>query len=188
MMRCPGEVQLDHSAIQLVDLGLTRPEQWAACLERGGPPLPADLLALLAHASQCVRCRELLDLFADTEVRHRASLAGPRIVMLRPLRPDRRPSPSGEREAEFQLAAQTPHGSEEGGSIEGTRVLTMASGDHRYIVRIFPNEGGAGATAVLVGSERGLVLRLSGVEYAFDENGMAQLPSFPGSEIELLVR
>jgi hypothetical protein len=87
-------------------------------------------------------------------------------------------------------------------------VLTLATQDQRYVVRIFPNQDGSGATAVLLGAdaapeaqvrgtEQGRVgreaagppvfLRVSGVDYPFDERGYAHLVGFPAEEIALIV-
>jgi hypothetical protein len=88
--------------------------------------------------------------------------------------------------------------------------LTLTSDDRRLIVRIFPNEGGAGATAVLVGDaeaatarsvspgtapgpaeppRRGrILLRVDESEYVFDESGTASLPGFPAASVSIVIR
>ena len=94
-----------------------------------------------------------------------------------------------------------------GGHPGGTPVLTLSSSDGRYLVRIFPNQTGGGATAVLMresrtaGAEqeppgsnrrsdaeaRTVHLRVSGREYAFDANDYAFLPEFPAQDVELIL-
>jgi hypothetical protein len=88
------------------------------------------------------------------------------------------------------------------------RELTFSTDDGSLFVRIFPNDGGGGATAVLVGrpersaAERGqrvtnseggppqfrVFLRIDDDEYSFDPDGTASLPNFPAAALSIIVR
>jgi len=78
-----------------------------------------------------------------------------------------------------------------------TQVLTLSSGDDRFLVRTVPNESGEGATAIVVNEEAPVegsgvrprpFLRVGGVEYAFDAQDVARLAAFPVEGIELIYR
>jgi hypothetical protein len=100
-------------------------------------------------------------------------------------------------ELEYALAAATPGDGPPSEPAWETRVLTLSSGDDRFLVRIFPNESGEGATAVLVNEDAPVegsgvrprpFLRVGGVEYAFDAQDVARLAAFPVEGIELVYR
>jgi hypothetical protein len=110
---------------------------------------------------------------------------------------------------EYLIAADSPGAQPIAGHGEGDSVvLTLATQDQRYVVRIFPNQDGSGATAVLLGgdaapeaqaggTEQGQVdrvavgpnffLRVAGVDYPFDGKGYARLGGLPAEEIALIV-
>jgi len=100
-------------------------------------------------------------------------------------------------ELEYALAAATPGDEPPPEPAWETRVLTLSSFDDRFLVRIFPNESGEGATAVLVNEEAPVegsgvrprpFLRAGGVEYPFDVQDVARLAAFPVEGIELVYR
>ncbi len=89
----------------------------------------------------------------------------------------------------YPVAAQTP---ELGRRVEdGTtpsRVLTLTTSDDRFLVRILPNNPGPGATAILYPARGEVTIEIDGKSFAFDENGTAALPGFPGADISLVLR
>jgi hypothetical protein len=186
-----------------------------------GPGLDSQALRLLGHARACFRCRDVLHLFAVVEVEFRESLeespslpseaadvaaagypgASVRVIALHPQRHRSRRSPAPEAEelpeAAYAWAAATPGDEAPPELAWETQVLTLSSGDGCFLVRIFPNESGEGASAVLVhegvSREESTVhprpfLRIGGVEYAFDAQDVARLPAFPAETIELVYR
>ncbi len=81
------------------------------------------------------------------------------------------------------------------------RVRTFISDSGVYVVRIFPNEKGRGATAVIIHTDeagekhQGVApgtpkpfLRFDGLEISFDGNGSASLDSSPDGTVELILR
>jgi len=111
--------------------------------------------------------------------------------------------------ARYPLAADASV-NEPGAPTRNVPELTLSSDDNLLIVRIFPNEGGAGATAVLVGdaeaatvrsapsgpapgppepgSRKRILLRVNESEYSFDERGTASLPDFPAASVSIVIR
>ncbi len=216
-MKCFNERSLDRAALRLADAGFPPgidPEWFDS------PALPGGLRPVLAHAAGCLRCRELLELFHETEVRAREAVAarveagapGARIIPLEPLRARSRRGgaafdPGSIDRVPFPLAADAPgSGGEDARAIEGITVLTLGSPDGRILVRIFPDESGRGATAILLrdetpdvgdapqagrsGSEAGgaIVLRIGDADYPFDKDGIALLPAFPSCPLRLVIR
>lgn len=81
------------------------------------------------------------------------------------------------------------------------RTRTFISDSGIYVVRIFPNENGKGATAVIIHTDEGgedhegvakgtpkPFLRFNGLEISFDESGSASLDSVPDGTVELILR
>jgi len=81
------------------------------------------------------------------------------------------------------------------------RTRTFISDSGIYVVRIFPNENGRGATAVILHTDEGgedhegvapgtprPFLRFDGLEVSFDKNGSASLDSVPDGTVELILR
>ncbi len=242
-MRCWNERSIDLAAVRLADRG------FSGLLEsilRRSEAIPPDLIPFLAHATQCVRCAELLELLLDAETRERdaavldelaASPGGeietgqieagsaafrPRLHLLPLYRVPvpRRLSGTEEMETEeegYALAADSADLPTEAGQILGDAwVLTLATEDGRYLVRIIPSESEPGATAVLIragrsdASEPGqdessaptahpgggesdgpapeFLLRIGGRDYPFDQNGVLALPEFPATDVVLIMR
>lgn len=222
---CFRESVIERVAKLLVRRGWTQPQGMEGLLlprpPGGDPDLDSQALRLLGHARDCFRCRDVLHLFAVVEEDFRRTLkespslpvevadlvaadaaATPlRIIQLHPPRPGpgRRPPANADelRETEYAWAAATPGDDPPPELTWDTRVLTLGSDDGRFLVRIFPNESGNQATAVLVNEEvpgewKGLrprpFLRIGGREYAFDAQDIARLPVFPVETIELIYR
>lgn len=209
-MKCPRETALDRAAIRL---------QRAGAEPGATAPLPEgirDLEPLLRHAAVCTRCREILGLLYGTEAARMQGVREPRILPLFPFTGGMGSSRGERRDFEvvddfepYLVAAETaglapPDGSEDGTSL----VLTLATQDDRFVVRIFPNQDGPGATAVLLTADSassepgvtptdgaahkgeaalGVRLRVAGVEYSFNEKGYARLAEFPVEEVALLL-
>jgi hypothetical protein len=210
-MACWSEPEIEAAARRLCDAGVFL----GAEASPAPASVPADLVALLEHVAGCVRCRELLVLFQETERRTAEALSKmaegadappplaerPGEVLEIPLVPateawgeiaagsegiEEEPLP-------YALAADTP-GCEREGEEEGP-VLSLTSADGRYVVRIFPAASGAGATAVLLGPPEGegpaagrISLRVGDEEIPFGEDGTLRLPEFPASPLALVVR
>jgi len=227
MRQCPREEVLDAAAMRLHLAGID-----PSAVAR----LPVQLLELeqlLMHTRGCTRCRELLQLLYDAERLRVAgaadeSFAGTgnnvrgstgRVLPLLPLGPigteagtasdpiDAQPDLESFPAAADSPGAHLPTGSADAGSM----VLTLATADQSYIVRIFANQGGPGATAILVGTdaessvpESGVssdrasapqrsaspprvLLRVSGVQYDFGPDGVVRLPEFPLTQISLIL-
>jgi len=221
---CFRESRIERVAKLLVQRGWTETQRveglFLPAPPGRGPELDSNALHLLGHARDCFRCRDVLHLFAVVEEDFRRSLredpllpldipsmapaavaATPlRIIRLHPLRPisSQRPALDVDElpELDYALAAATPGVEPPPEPAWETRVLTLSSGDDRFLVRIFPNESGEGATAVLVNEEAPVegsgvrprpFLRVGAVEYAFDGT-VARLPAFPVEGIELTYR
>jgi hypothetical protein len=67
-MVCRTETSIERAAIHLLQAG------WCAGAEESAAP--EDLRPLVSHAEGCVRCRELLEIFLETERRLRQMVAG----------------------------------------------------------------------------------------------------------------
>lgn len=218
-MKCWSREELDAAAMRLVSSGRPWPSLWPTVPDDA---MPSDLVPLVTHARLCSLCGELLRLFLMTEERlHRGLEAserertrGGRVVLLWPIgsaQASESASPGRLRGGSYQLAADAPGDRAGAPGQPPVRELTLSSDDNRLIVRIFPNDGGAGATAVLVGSpeppdpsERAQVsaaaepadagslprvlLRIDEEEYSFDERGIASLPGFPAAAVSIVLR
>ena len=163
-MRCKTETEIERAAIHLLQTG------WPT--EAGIENAPEQLQNFLRHTNECVRCREVLDVFLQTEKRLRTSLAAdpgsdapPKeaeiILALRPLfetreRPAREtggfPSdlrgPAEDLPDSYDLAADT--GTPVDDQIPPQeRTLTLDTDDDRNLVRILATGSGS-ARAVLV--------------------------------------
>lgn len=230
-MNCWREQDLDSAAIRLLDAGV----KISPFFDRtpwldlaAGSGLELDLPPLLQHAARCVRCWEILVDLQETEAAHREILAArstPRLepptpgrvfrLIRMPSRSPRSPrvpaSPTWDREAEeFAVAAQSADSSQPTEhQIAAASVLNLTSEDSRYVVRIFPNRSGTGATALLLPTEvpagpdsdagapprpdgdapgPRIVLRVQSVDYPFDEHRYAHLPTFPVYDVTLIIR
>jgi hypothetical protein len=200
-MRCVSDRHLDAAAIRLLDAGILAGRALGADLRVKEAALDRRTHGLLRHCRSCHTCRERLILLQETEIAVREKRAGshavasgaPVILRLYPIVSGDTTGEEGER---FDMAAQTPDGSGREEHVMNTAVLTLTTDDERFLVRIFPNEGGGGATAVLLPGEDGgpasepqerLRIRFAGRDYFFDKHHRAALPAFPASEIELLL-
>ncbi len=202
--KCLNERRLEAAAARLTDLGIRAEEALGASQEnRSLPAIPQPLLMLLAHARECLRCREIMVLFQETAMAMRGESGrgegnrgeggrGESVEILRLVSPLSNGRHRGEDEPnrEFDAAAQSPGGPNGVHLPAAARVLTLTTDDERFVVRIFANEGGEGATAILLGIDApaGLALRIAGKDYSFDANGQAQLPAFPGEAVGLVRR
>lgn len=186
----PDERTIERIAMALIELGFS--EDW----DREAR-VPVELAPSLEHLSDCAHCREILEILIETETAWRAAAdSSARVIPLRPFR-SAAPAPATDEawpgEAEEYLVAAADASTRP----PQTRVLTLMTDDDRYLVRIFPNEEGEGATAILVsvqgegdspgGSPRPS-LRLAGIDYEFDGENIARLPRFPSSDLSLVVR
>lgn len=168
-MECWREKAIEWAAIRIVD---------------GGRSPEIDLL--VAHASECVRCGELLALFEGMERGIRRDLPAARILPLARLHA--RVRPSGEREfpsppSEYDIAAKTAKHAQ-------ITEVTLATDDGNLVVRIFPIAGGASARAVLISpadDQDRMSLRIGGVDYPFDDSGIVEIPELPATDIQLIV-
>ncbi len=186
-------------------------------VDRPGDSNSPALRDLLEHSIDCVRCRELLGLFQATRIGLEEELAGGeeavrerppeaaaktkagRVMELRSIEPLRRSASVSEGDApEYRVAADTGPEGEKGEIASEPPVLSLESVDGRYVVRIFTQEPGPGAVAVLLHSEpqdvsRGgekapkLFLQMGDEQYPFAEDGTARLPRFPADRIALVV-
>ncbi|MBP6876081.1 MAG: hypothetical protein KBD56_08430 [Candidatus Eisenbacteria bacterium] len=184
---------------------------------RSGSNSPT-LRDLLEHSIDCARCRELLALFqaasigleeelarGEAALRERPAEAAAktkagRVVELRSIEPLRRSASVTEEDArEYRVAADTGPEGEKSEIASEPPVLSLESVDGRHVVRIFAQEPGPGAVAVLLQSEpqdvsRGgekapkLFLQVGDEQYPFVEDGTARLPRFPADRIALVVR
>jgi hypothetical protein len=209
MARCASVETVERAALLLVGAGVS-PAEFATAVAGSDPgalswlagAMDADVSSLAEHARTCVRCRDWLQLFMETEIRLREELLASErlsppsggILPLRParLRNEGRHSPGAiEDEPGYSLAADTGGGS--GTQPPQVPVLTLSTEDDRFVVRVFRNEGRAGATAVLLPVDpaqtevaSNWTLRMGGVEYPFDGRGIAQLPAFPVQDVALV--
>lgn len=168
--------------------------------------LPEDCPTLLSdtidHVRICPSCaltaRELLDteleLLAMEEVEQIIAL-----VVTPAWSPQVQASPEEDHDpVEYAVAADSPGGGERI-SLDGHSAISLASKDGRYLVRIFRNEEGEGATAVLLRTQEpddgedneadsGISLSLDGKDYRFDAEGTVKLPAFPATPPSLVLR
>lgn len=210
-MRCPREGALELAAGRLIDAGLGPAPAVDLTGGEGVPPdlaIPPDLVAILDHARNCVRCRELLDLFhgIETHMRNEYHLSDTIVLALRPVPAgpplDLSATPDDEIGEElYEIAADSASDARRRHEevLDSVPVLTIATEDGRFFVRIFPNESGKGATAVLQGdpqqlcggpaepARRRLVLRVGGVDYPFNEDQVAALPDLPSCDVALVL-
>ena len=203
-MKCWDEESIELAAIRLLDL------------EKTGGEVPKDLRELTDHASTCFRCRELLKLFREMEVRFRVADEEAardqrdgevRILALSPIEPRSEEPPPAQEDWEGQTAAPLAADTQpERGSVDeeapSRRVLSLVSEDGQFLVRIFENERAAGATAILMSQDDPSVpgasplpffaakisIRYADEECPFDAEGNAQLPVFPRSDMRLVIR
>lgn len=193
-MDCYSEESLELAATRLVKAVATPTTKPLGAV-------PQDLVPLLDHLRGCTRCGELFGLFREIEER----LSG-RILELRPLRSRKAErtgdAASGPRPDQAYALAASSSDVRKDGAPGQTRVLTLATTDERYLVRIFPNESGVGATAVLIQfhppenelepalapRDSEIVLQVDGVDFRFDEQGIALLPGFPTGGVTLVLR
>jgi hypothetical protein len=188
-MRHPGEQIIERIAKALIDLhpgvGWDRNSM-----------VPAELADSFRHVRECAYCREVLEVLIHTEVRWRdGAIPDVRAIPLRA----RWTAPASIEDEDVDenghlfhpvVAADTPQVPDQ------TRMLTLITDDDRFLVRIFPDEEGDGAKAVLVFAAQGPpqpqevrpALRVSGIDYEFDEEGIARLPQFPGADVALVLR
>lgn len=184
MMRCWSDGSIERAAFLMADAGIA-----PGCAPGAG--VSADLVSLLEHADSCADCRKRLHMRFDAVILMRARQQGTRIPLH--IAPHRAvgmiESVLADRWAEtYPLAAQTSEsGIPAGRRVKPTRVLTLTTGDDRFLVRVFANDVDPGATAVLFPVSRGVTLDIGGATYAFDESGCASLPGFPGGEISLIL-
>jgi hypothetical protein len=218
-MRCFDERSIDSAAICLADLGFSG--DITSILSRD-VAIPFAFAPIVAHAGRCFRCAELLELFLETELLSRQparclaadSAQGPAYEseMVLPLRRARSttgtldpPEDARERE-DYDLAADSAPPVDPEDVLGNTWVLTLSTDDGRYVVRVFPQEGGRGAVAVLIraadpespaeqsgdgdagGGGSCLFLRIGNRDLPFDEKGMLTLPEFPAKDIALIIR
>jgi hypothetical protein len=198
-MECRTKRQIERAAVHLLQAG------WCAGTHESAAP--GHLRPLLAHARRCVRCGELLEIFLETERRLQAMVVeageqapsgAPRLLALAPL-PETGRGPAGaavEESEPYELAADSG-GSREAEAPTQSRTLTLVTEDDRYLVRIVAAGTGA-ARAVLVlfppegagdrAPEPRPALRIGEDEYAFDESGVVELPTFPGMGVFLVLR
>jgi hypothetical protein len=203
-MHCLRDEEIDEAAVLLLEAGVLIDECFRSLAIKGRAVEPRvvdpRLLGLLRHCRRCAACRERLLLLQRTEralreerARHGADRQEPLVLSLVPIPGFRRPM--GEEEGGFDMAAQTLGPEPDGSSRPNVAVLTLVAEDDSFLVRIFPNEGGEGATAVLLSGQVAQIpperirarIRVGGREYEFDGAGRAALPSFPASKIELLL-
>jgi hypothetical protein len=185
-MKCWSQESIGQAAIWMADAGIA-----PGCAP--GAAVTPDLVALIEHAQTCVRCRDLLRREFDAEILLRARGRNPVVLPLAPVDPSRPVFPGSLEETpgrlgSYPLAAQTPgSGSHAEEGVRPTCVLTLTTSDGRFIVRIFPNEPGPGATAILYPTRLGATIEIDGMRYAFGEDGSAALPGFPGADISLVL-
>lgn len=201
MRRCPREEELDWAAVHLLRAGVS-PEEPGDL-----PPALADFAPLRRHLDACARCREILGLLLETERTSQSEEVAGRILPLAPLvaaqgATDDADAPGLDEAQEYPAAADSHGARPAGEEAAASLVLTLTTQDQRYVVRIFPNQGGTGATAVLLGEssrsgkprlgsslrKAGFSLRVGEDEYWFDENGYAHLTAFPAGAIALIVK
>lgn len=188
-MSHPNERTIERIAMALLDLGTA--ESWGR-----NSAVPAELVDSFGHVCGCAHCREILEVLIQTEAAwRRAEKSDVRVISLRPLLTTTVALDDGhadeEDEDEFPVAA-----AHSASRPEQSRVLTLITDDDRYYVRIFPDDEGVGAKAVLVlaaqetpqPEEARPALRVSGIEYEFDEAGIARLPHFPGEDVALVLQ
>ncbi len=189
-MNHPDEQTIERVAMALIELGFSMESD-------AEPRVPLSLAPSLEHIWRCAHCRETLEILIETERAWRRSekSSGKVLLPLRPLRvgpPARGDDPAPAEDADEFLVAAADASTRPA----QTRVLTLVTEDDRFLVRIFPDEEGGGATAILVslpesdadaaGAIRP-ILRLEGTDYGFDESRTVRLPHFPTSEIALFL-
>ncbi len=218
-MKCYPEEVLECAAIRALELGIRfdahRQSQVATQCGR----LDQTLQRILSHAQSCVRCSQLLELLQGTELELRSAMAD-RAAERRSVERDPRPRPlrvalepiglnlsemdeaSGDKQGPYALAADTDPAGAEDRAVGEEPVLSLASSDGRYLVRIFNCASGPGATAILLRSDVSehkdrptsptlrtrVSLDIEGTEYVFSEKGIADLPRFPAQTISLIIR
>ncbi len=209
-MNCPSERALDRAAAEMLDRGI----------EPG-----ASRSAIGRHARECVRCGEILALLLDAERTHRVRLeqaveagtgsfpiggapeTGRQILPLRPVAAGRRAF-AGEEVAGaaddpgYAVAADTPDARGAEQRLQASRVLTLTTENNQFLVRIFPDESGEGAYAVLLPSQTPgtgtqhqpgrsvprVFLRVGDIDSPFDERGTARLAAFPSEPVSVILR
>jgi hypothetical protein len=207
-MECYDEDTLESAAGAYLRAGIDLGAEGARAGARPGGEISPELRSILSHARSCTRCRELLEIFQSTERELRANLTGasrgapPLCIPLEPLaaRVTDRPGVRDPAWTGYALAADSERPAQTADSRTSPPVLTMASADGRFLVRIFRRSAGEGATAILVRGDQlpagaplpegasEVCLLFQGTEYHFDEKGHVALPRFPADEISLLVR
>lgn len=200
-MNCWSDQTLHWAVRRLLDTGAD-----VHALLRGDalPPEGCDssLRETLEHIRDCSSCiltaRDLL----ETELELLAGEQVERMIQLLPT-PSWSPPATGDvindqEPAEYAVAADSC-GTGERISLDGHGAISLASRDGRYLVRIFRNEGDAGATAVLLrttgpgdadGDESAhrISICIGGEDYTFDPDGTVKLPAFPASPPSLILR
>jgi hypothetical protein len=183
-MECWSDELIERAAVRLADAGI-------APGIAPGAAVASDLIMLLEHTRTCFGCRSRLHSLFDTEILSRARGRAPTVL---PLRPVERPPAAAEFPAPsewaepYALAAQTPEvvvGVNPNARL--TPVLTLTTGDDRFVVRIFPNTPGPGATAVLYPAQLGATLRIDGTSFSFTDQGTVLLPRFPAADVSLVL-
>jgi hypothetical protein len=205
--RCPRDVALDSAAVRLWRAGL-RPNVPIA-LQAG----LEDLGPLLQHVAHCAHCWETLNLLYETEATRlsrdpkaegsvlpgsatdgqvSADPAGtlekvlPLFQYVEGGLPPKGPAARDDHDSgrEYPIAAESYRSGADGEDL--ARVITLVTEDQLYLVKIFSNEIGPGATAVLVGTDpedeggrSHILLRSLECDYPFDERGYAALTEYP---------
>ncbi len=200
-MTCWSDQTLHWAARQLMASGTD-----ARAVLQGEAPLPPDrpssLAEILEHIRRCPSCSVTAVELLETELELLAMEDAEQVIGLiatpawsPQLQPDEVNDPEL---LEYAVAADSPGGGERI-SLDGHGAISLASRDGRYLVRIFRNAEGEGATAILLRTQEpddpeegqaspGISLSLDGRDYGFDAEGTVKLPAFPASPPSLILR
>ncbi len=200
-MNCWSDQTLQWAVRRLLEMDAD-----AQAVLSGGEALledaPASLKEALAHIRSCPSCALTARDLLETELELHAMEGVEQIIALVQA-PSWSPSAKAEsaEEPEFSeyAVAADSRGLDQRISLDGHGAISLSTRDGRYLVRIFRNKEGEGATAVLLQthepddagqgqSGQQISLSIDGEDYTFDTDGTARLPAFPAKPPSLVLR
>jgi hypothetical protein len=153
---------------------------------------------VVRHLTDCACCRQLARDLLDFELASRKGESTRMVLALEEIRPLTQSVSREEEQDEPEYAVAADAGpSREELPLDGHTAISLSTKDGRFLVRIFRDEKGGGATAVLLRNEAvpavgnvpapGVSLVIDGTDYPFDSAGIVQLPTFPAAPPCLVV-
>ena len=176
-MNCWSEKRIERAAMALVEA------------EALGLPHPADVVALARHTKECFRCRELFELFLETErslqkQEQRKPLTLPLEEPVVSAFPGAERANDSSADIPYEMAADSTPPSERQPTTE--RLLQTPGGSLH--VRVVPGESGVVAVAYLIEQlEDPTALLIGETAFAFDSSSKATLPVFPMGPLRLRI-